>query len=67
MNLGSPGRRSTWRSRRPRGPADHHARRRDDWGGYSGYVADLDGHLWEIAHNPFVPLADSGQMLLPDD
>jgi uncharacterized protein len=23
------------------------------WGGYSGYVADLDGHLWEIAHNPF--------------
>jgi len=23
-----------------------------DWGGYSGYVADLDGHLWEIAHNP---------------
>lgn len=24
-----------------------------DWGGYSGYVADLDGHLWEIAYNPF--------------
>jgi uncharacterized protein len=23
-----------------------------NWGGYSGYVADLDGHLWEIAHNP---------------
>jgi catechol 2,3-dioxygenase-like lactoylglutathione lyase family enzyme len=23
------------------------------WGGYSGYVADPDGHLWEIAHNPF--------------
>jgi len=23
------------------------------WGGYSGYVADLDGHLWEIAFNPF--------------
>ena len=22
-------------------------------GGYSGYVADLDGYLWEIAHNPF--------------
>jgi catechol 2,3-dioxygenase-like lactoylglutathione lyase family enzyme len=20
-----------------------------DWGGYSGYVADPDGHLWEIA------------------
>jgi uncharacterized protein len=23
------------------------------WGGYSGYVADPDGHLWELAHNPF--------------
>jgi catechol 2,3-dioxygenase-like lactoylglutathione lyase family enzyme len=23
------------------------------WGGYSGYVTDLDGHLWEIAYNPF--------------
>jgi uncharacterized glyoxalase superfamily protein PhnB len=22
------------------------------WGGYRGYVADLDGHLWEFAHNP---------------
>ena len=23
------------------------------WGGYSGYFADPDGHLWEIAYNPF--------------
>ncbi len=23
-----------------------------DWGGYSGYFADPDGHLWEIAWNP---------------
>lgn len=22
------------------------------WGGYSGYIKDPDGHLWEIAHNP---------------
>jgi len=22
------------------------------WGGYSGYLQDLDGHLWEIAWNP---------------
>ena len=22
------------------------------WGGYSGYFKDLDGHLWELAHNP---------------
>lgn len=25
------------------------------WGGYSGYVADPDGHLWEFAHNPLSP------------
>lgn len=24
-----------------------------DWGGFSGYFADLDNHLWEIAYNPF--------------
>ena len=23
------------------------------WGGYHGYFKDLDGHLWEIAYNPF--------------
>ena len=23
------------------------------WGGYSGYFADIDGHLWEVAWNPF--------------
>ena len=23
------------------------------WGGYGGYFADPDGHLWEIAYNPF--------------
>lgn len=26
------------------------------WGGYSGYFADLDGHLWEVAMNPFTDL-----------
>jgi catechol 2,3-dioxygenase-like lactoylglutathione lyase family enzyme len=37
-----------------------------DWGGYSGYVADPDGHPWEIAHNPFWPLAEDGSLTLPD-
>ncbi|OOY53861.1 VOC family protein [Solemya velum gill symbiont] len=23
------------------------------WGGYSGYFADPDGHLWEVAYNPY--------------
>ena len=27
-----------------------------EWGGYSGYVADPDGFLWEFAHNPFTDL-----------
>lgn len=36
------------------------------WGGYSGYVADPDGHLWEIAHNPFFPLDEHGHVVLPD-
>ena len=26
------------------------------WGGYSGYFADPDGHVWELAMNPFWPL-----------
>lgn len=26
---------------------------RADWGGYHGYFSDPDGHLWEVAHNPF--------------
>jgi uncharacterized glyoxalase superfamily protein PhnB len=24
------------------------------WGGYSSYVADPDGNLWEIAYNPYM-------------
>jgi catechol 2,3-dioxygenase-like lactoylglutathione lyase family enzyme len=34
------------------------------WGGYSGYVADPDGHLWELAHNPFFPLDAVGNVTL---
>ncbi|MEM1387984.1 MAG: VOC family protein [Pseudomonadota bacterium] len=30
------------------------------WGGHSAYFADLDGHVWEIAHNPFSPLGPDG-------
>ena len=36
------------------------------WGGYSGYVADPDGHLWELAWNPFFPLDERGNLHLPD-
>lgn len=30
------------------------------WGGYSGYFADLDGHKWEVAFNPFWTILDDG-------
>lgn len=36
------------------------------WGGYSGYWADPDGHVWELAMNPFWPLAEDGSLTLPD-
>lgn len=35
------------------------------WGGYSGYWSDLDGHVWEVAMNPFWPLAADGSLTLP--
>ena len=36
------------------------------WGGYSGYWADPDGHVWELAMNPYWPLADDGSLTLPE-
>ncbi|MEH6360305.1 MAG: VOC family protein [Amylibacter sp.] len=33
------------------------------WGGYSGNFADPDGHLWEVAHNPFWVLDADGQIV----
>jgi hypothetical protein len=36
-----------------------------DWGGYSGYFADPDGHAFEVAHNPGFPLDDNGLPILP--
>ncbi|RNI26011.1 VOC family protein [Rufibacter latericius] len=34
------------------------------WGGYSGYFQDLDGHLWEVAFNPFLPLDPTGNVMV---
>jgi uncharacterized protein len=36
------------------------------WGGYTGYFADPDDHIWEVAYNPGFPLSDDGRLLLPD-
>jgi len=35
------------------------------WGGYSGYFADPEGHLWEVAYNPFMPFDAEGHIQLP--
>jgi len=35
------------------------------WGGYVGYFADPDGHLWEVAWNPHFPLDADGSLRLP--
>jgi len=35
------------------------------FGGMSGYFADPDGHLWEVAHNPAFPLDGEGRVTLP--
>jgi catechol 2,3-dioxygenase-like lactoylglutathione lyase family enzyme len=34
------------------------------WGGYSGAFVDLDGHPWEIAHNPHWTLGPDGTVAL---
>jgi uncharacterized protein len=34
------------------------------WGGYAGYFADPDGHLWEVAHNPYFKLDEAGRVVL---
>lgn len=34
------------------------------WGGYSAYFADPDGYLWEVAHNPFFPYDEKGNLRL---
>ena len=35
------------------------------WGGHSGYFADPDGYLWEVAWNPGFPLSADGEVQLP--
>jgi predicted lactoylglutathione lyase len=36
------------------------------YGGYAGCFADPDGHVWEVAHNPGLPLANDGTLTVPD-
>ena len=38
--------------------------RKTFWGGYDGYFADPDGHLWEIAFNAYWTLGADGSVSL---
>jgi uncharacterized protein len=35
------------------------------YGGYAGVFLDLDGHPWEVAHNPGFGLDEDGNVVLP--
>lgn len=35
------------------------------WGGYCGYFADPDGHLWEVVFNPKAEIAPDGAVRIP--
>lgn len=35
------------------------------YGGYAGVFRDLDGHAWEVAHNPGFGLDAAGNVVLP--
>lgn len=36
-----------------------------EWGGYIAHFADPDGYVWEVAWNPYFPLAEDGSIQLP--
>jgi catechol 2,3-dioxygenase-like lactoylglutathione lyase family enzyme len=36
------------------------------WGGYIGYFADPEGHIWEVAHNPDFKFDERGLIVLPE-
>jgi uncharacterized protein len=36
------------------------------WGGWTGYFADTEGNLGEVAHNPGFPIDDEGNISLPN-
>ena len=34
------------------------------WGGYSGYFSDPDGHIFEVAYNPFVNFDENDNLIM---
>jgi uncharacterized protein len=49
-----------------RGAALLKAAHRTDYGGYSGYFADPDGHPWEVVVAPGIEVGDDRRVHLPD-
>jgi predicted lactoylglutathione lyase len=39
---------------------------RTDYGGYRGYFADPDGHVWEVVQAPGFEFTEDGRLVLPD-
>ena len=37
------------------------------WGAYAGWLADPDGHVWEIGHHPRSPFDQDGRLRIPSD
>ena len=35
------------------------------WGGYSSYFRDPEGHIFEVAFNPYLQLDEQGNLMLP--
>ena len=33
------------------------------WGGYRGYIADIEGNFWELAYNPFLEMDRDGNVV----
>lgn len=58
---------AAWRRALQAGATAVKVPQRASWGGHSGYFADPDGHVWELAWNPFWPLAADGSLTLPTD
>lgn len=40
--------------------------RRTFYGGYAGCFTDPDGHVWEVAYNPGIPLGPDGAITVPE-
>jgi uncharacterized glyoxalase superfamily protein PhnB len=39
---------------------------RTSYGGYCGYFADPDGHVWEVVQAPGLTVSADGRLILPD-